>query len=137
MEKRIKAKIAFFFFFASMLMGAAAYGGQHVARENVQPAHNPEVENDEAAPSKKCRPVVHPRYPPYMPRECENMSGDEHFVRIVFDINEYGETENIRVLDYSNVCLVDASKRQVSRWLYNCEGANRKDVETEITFSRG
>ena len=136
MKKWIETKFALVIFIAVIVLGAQAHSIQHITLEDGQIAESPDAENGETSPPKRCRPVVHTRYPPNMPGHCENIAGDEHFVRIRYDINEFGETENIHVLDYSNICLVDASKRAVSRWLYNCDGANRKDVETEITFSR-
>lgn len=95
-----------------------------------------EVSTEEPAPEKSCRPVVHTRYPPYAPPSCHNVTGDDHYVKIRFDITEYGETTNIRVIEFSDACFVEVSKKQVSRWSYNCKEANKTDVDTTITFNR-
>lgn len=108
-----------------------------------------------AAPGSQSelRPLT--RVPPLMPATCPNLDlnsveiksfsskidGIEKSyrgaivgtVKLSFDINVSGKTENINVLKSNNVCFDMPSVKSVAQWTYS-SGANKKGVENMIKF---
>lgn|GEM_PF-1721732 len=55
-------------------------------------------------------------------------------VNLLYDVNVYGETENIRLMSIYPKYVFDRSvKQQVSRWRYP-KGEPRKDVPLKVIF---
>ncbi len=79
------------------------------------------------------------RQPPRYPESCMKSARSTEVVLLEFDVNESGQTENIKVVELTFKCLEGASVRSVEKWKYKPrmrDGApvRRAAVQTWITF---
>ncbi|MBB5519538.1 energy transducer TonB [Amphiplicatus metriothermophilus] len=79
------------------------------------------------------------RKPPDYPDKCIRKAQSRESVFIEFDVTSEGRTDNIRVVDSTNVCFEKAALKAVEAWIYHpktVDGrpAPRPGVQTAITF---
>lgn len=78
---------------------------------------------------------------PRFPSQCVKGRKEsfEAHVDLEFDVNKRGRVKNIRVLDASDECFVEAASKAVSKWKYNPPMPNDEpgdvyDEKTRVTF---
>jgi TonB family protein len=83
------------------------------------------------------KPLV--RMPPQYPRRCMDTARSSEIVIVEFDVNEAGDTENIKVVDSTLRCLESPSVSSVAEWKYaprmrEGKPVRRTGVQTLISF---
>jgi len=104
--------------------------GEAVDQEDVETTFIFRFEKETAAEEFDARPVV--RKPPLYPQKCMGNAHYREEVLVEFDVNEKGDTENVRVLDASLECFNGSSIDAVKKWKYS-----PKTIEGEPTYRRG
>lgn len=75
------------------------------------------------------------------PKHCLKKAARIETVTVAYDVVPTGVTENIRILDASNNCFVEAASDAVGKWMFHLTAQpggsiNRKDFRVTISFDR-
>lgn len=111
--------------------------GRSVDQEDVETTLTFTLEAPTKLADFDARPLV--RLPAAYPAKCMRTAADEEFVRIEFDVSPEGATENIRVIDTTNKCLVQSAQASIAKWRYapklvDGKPVTRKGVQTVVTY---
>lgn len=83
----------------------------------------------------KC-PAATIRNAPGFPAACLSAPGDEHQVRVGYDIGEDGAPINVKVLDYSDACFVETTMSAVAEWRFSCDLVGATGKESIVHFKK-
>ena len=74
------------------------------------------------------------RTPPVYPEKCLDGAKRREVVRLRFDVRPDGYTTNIRLIESTNQCQVEAAASSLFLWRFEASGAGAADLETDVTF---
>ena len=88
----------------------------------------------------KPRDIVR-RIEPNFPKECLAKMNALEFIQLSYDVNPSGVPTNIRTIDMTNECFLDASIAALEKWRYSPSLENgtpvwRRSLETSFSFAR-
>ena len=83
------------------------------------------------------RPLT--RIPPMFPKRCGRFSAGSYTVKVQFDVNAAGKTENIEVIETTHPCFDRAATKSVEEWRYfprivDGQPVARPGVVTHVIF---
>lgn len=76
------------------------------------------------------------RMPPIYPEECFEKAKRNEAVRLRFDVVPDGYTSNIRLVEATNQCHVQAAASSLMLWKFEATETGAAELETKVTFER-
>ena len=77
------------------------------------------------------------RIPPQYPTRCMRDAARMEVVTLQYDVTPRGGVKNIRLVDASNECLVDAAIKSLSLWSFEQTAEGAQDLQDDLTLVLG
>ncbi|GJL93585.1 hypothetical protein [Hyphococcus sp.] len=76
------------------------------------------------------------KFPSNYPADCKKAAADREVVTLMFDVASNGGVENVRLVETTNDCFVQAAANTVFYWKYEMTDAGGKNMVSEIEFEK-
>lgn len=92
-------------------------------------------QSEDALEGKEPRAVC--KIPPQYPESCMSRAARMEVVTLQYDVTPRGGVENIRLIDASNECLIDAAIKPLSLWSFEQTAEGAQNLQDDLTLVLG